>query len=101
MKLQLSQEKMESIIEGSFEPDRNDPKILALIAQKFTTIRTALKSPKTVLRPHKSFIELSLMDAIAEITKICSVCHVELKKKGEHEAATGLSQLAKSITALR
>jgi lauroyl/myristoyl acyltransferase len=99
--LQLSQEKMESIIEGSFEPDRKDTKILAIIAQNFKIIRTALKNPKTILRPHKTFIELSLMDAIAEITKISLVCTAELRKKGEHEAATGLSQLAKSITALR
>ena len=60
-----------------------------------------LKNPKSILRPHKSFIELSLMDAIAEIRKICSVCTVELKKKNEPEAAAGFTQLAKSISALR
>ncbi|MHA2018934.1 MAG: hypothetical protein ACTSXY_11770, partial [Promethearchaeota archaeon] len=49
----------------------------------FPPIIKSLQNPDNILRPHKTFIDLSLMDGISELLKLCSVAQIELKKKGE------------------
>ncbi|MHA1721335.1 MAG: LpxL/LpxP family acyltransferase [Promethearchaeota archaeon] len=81
--LEEIQKKMLNVLDGSYEPDRPDNQLKILITEYFPPIIKSLQNPDNILRPHKTFIDLSLMDGISELLKLCSVAQIELKKKGE------------------
>jgi lauroyl/myristoyl acyltransferase len=87
-------EKMISIIDTSFEPDRKDEEILDLIQQSFPSISAALDKPGEILRKHKTNIDLSLMDGISELLKLCNVAEKELKTKNQLNAGRLMKELS-------
>jgi len=87
-------EKMISIINTSFEPDRKDEEILDVIQKNFPVISSALDKPSEILRHHKTKINLSLLDGISELLKLCNVAEKELKVKGQYKAAPMMKDLS-------
>jgi len=92
--LEKIQQKMLSVLDGSYEPDRPDNQLKILISDYFPPIIKKKKKPDNILqksdiilRPHKTFIDLSLMNGISELLKLCSVAQKELKLKGELQSS--------------
>ncbi len=81
------QQKMLGVLDGSYEPDRPDNQLKILIIEYFPPIINSLQNPDNILRPHKTFIDLSLMCGISELIKLCSVAQKELKLKGELQSS--------------
>ena len=81
--LEEIQQKMLGVLDGSFEPDRPDNQLKILINEYFPQIINSVQNPDNILRPHKTFIDLSLMDGISELLKLCTVAQKELRLKGE------------------
>jgi hypothetical protein len=81
--LELVEQKMGQIIDGSFEPDRPDEKYIQLLTEFGPKMISALNFPEKVFRTHRCKINLSLMDAHGEIMKLCRVLHKELERNGE------------------
>ena len=77
---------MISILDTSFEPDRKDEEILDVIQENFPIISAALDKPGEILRKHKTKIDLSLIDGISELLKLCNVAEKELKAKKQIRA---------------
>ncbi|MHA1728716.1 MAG: LpxL/LpxP family acyltransferase [Promethearchaeota archaeon] len=90
-------DKMNSIINDSYEPDRKDEEILNAINETFPNILSALKKPHEILRNHKTKIDLSLLNGISELKKLCSVVVKEMKSKNETEVAEFMIDLSKKI----
>jgi len=86
--LEEIQQKMLGVLNGSFEPDRPDNQLKILINENFPQIINSLQNPDKILRPHKTFIDLSLMSGISELLKLCSVAQKELEMKGESQSFT-------------
>ena len=78
---------MLTVLDGSYEPDRPDNQLKILINEYFPSIINSLKNPDNILRPHKTFIVLSLMSGISELLKLCSVAQKELNLKGELQSS--------------
>ncbi|MHA1561773.1 MAG: LpxL/LpxP family acyltransferase [Promethearchaeota archaeon] len=85
--LEEIQQKMLSVLDGSFEPDRPDNQLKILINEYFPPIINSLQNPDNILRSHKTFINLSLMSGISELLKLCSVAQKELNLKDELQAS--------------
>ncbi len=85
--LEEIQQKMLGVLDGSYEPDRPDNQLKILINEHFPLIINSLQNPDKILRPHKTFIDLSLMSGISELLKLCSVAQKELKMKGESQSS--------------
>ena len=90
-------EKMILIINTSYEPDRKDEVILDVIQKNFPIISAALEKPDEILRSHKTKIDLSLMDGVSELFKLCNVAEKELKAKDQNEAAKIMKDLSKKL----
>ncbi len=89
--------KMLSILEKSFEPERNDAALIAAITENFPKIIASINSPNEIIREHKTFIDLSLMNSISELLKVCAVACKELRVKDELVAVGLFDELAKII----
>ncbi|MHA1475464.1 MAG: LpxL/LpxP family acyltransferase, partial [Promethearchaeota archaeon] len=81
------QQKMLTVLDGSYEPDRPDNQLKILIQDYFPPIINSLQNPDNILRSHKTFINLSLMSGISEVLKLCSVAQKELNLKGELQSS--------------
>ncbi|WP_371805264.1 LpxL/LpxP family acyltransferase [Candidatus Lokiarchaeum ossiferum] len=88
-----SKQKMISILEDSFEPERNDKEIKKVIQKFFNKIESDLNDPQKNFRNHKTKIDLSIRDSLSEMCKICQVLNNELSKLTELKAATSFSEL--------
>ncbi|MHA1730242.1 MAG: hypothetical protein ACTSWY_16145, partial [Promethearchaeota archaeon] len=95
--LKRIQLKIKEILEGSFEPHRNDKQILQTINEHFPKILNELKNPGDILRQNKTNIDLALMDGKSKIVKLCMVGVKELKMKNEFRASVLLKEMAKKI----
>jgi lauroyl/myristoyl acyltransferase len=89
--------KMLSIIEYSFEPNRKDEDIILIITNEFDTILNSLEKPDELLRSHKTKIDLSRLDGVSELLKLCMVASKELKLKNELRTAALIKDLAEKI----
>jgi capsule polysaccharide export protein KpsE/RkpR len=85
--MEVIQQKMLTVLDGSYEPDRPDNQLKILINEYFPPIINSLQNPDNILRIHKTFIGLSLMSGISELLKLCSVAQKELKLKGELQSS--------------
>lgn len=88
-----SKDKMISILEGSFEPERNDQGIKNQINESFKQIESKLQNPKAIFRQHKTKIDLSIMDSLSEISKICNIMETEFSKLKEMPASCQIRDL--------
>jgi lauroyl/myristoyl acyltransferase len=86
-------DKMRAVLENTFEPERDDKVILTGIQKYADAVMGSLKQKNAALRPHKTKINLSLMDSISELQKLTGVAIKELNQKGELEACQSLRQL--------
>ncbi len=89
--------KMLSVIEYSFEPNRKDEEIVLIITNEFDTILNSLEKPDELLRSHKTKIDLSRLDGVSELLKLCMVAFKELKLKNELRTAALMKDLAEKI----
>ncbi|MHA1729803.1 MAG: lysophospholipid acyltransferase family protein [Promethearchaeota archaeon] len=89
--------KMQTILEYSFEPDRKDEKLLQIINESYPDILETLKNPQEILRQRKTKINLSKMDAVSEILKLCYVSIKELKMKNEPNATDLVRKMTEKI----
>ncbi len=96
--LQLSFDKMREIITKSFEPGRKDALILEKIDNTFKKIKNNIQNPSTHFRDHKSFIDLSLMNTVSEIKKICCVLVKELTIFNEIDIIPHIQSLNQELT---
>ncbi|MCF2140468.1 MAG: hypothetical protein K9W44_10490 [Candidatus Lokiarchaeota archaeon] len=92
--------KMQSVISGSWEPDRQDEQILQKIENAFQSAFEKIKSPKSIFRPHKSVIRLSLMTGMEELQKMAKIVQQECRKKGELELESIFAKLSEEFKAL-
>jgi lauroyl/myristoyl acyltransferase len=99
--LQQIHAKMDLIIENSYEPDRPDEKINDLIHTLFDKLMTKITTPDAIFRAHKSFIDLSLMNALSELEKIAKIAITELRKAGELDATLSFEAFLTQIVALQ
>ena len=89
--------KMISILENSYEPNRLDVVLKTKIEAHFPQIISAVLNPKLVVRTHKTKIMLSALNAISELQKLCYVALKELKLKKELVACQLIQNLADSL----
>jgi lauroyl/myristoyl acyltransferase len=92
------QTKMHQILEGSYEPDRPDNVLIVLIDEFLPQILKSLKTPKAILRPHKTKIMLTGMNGIQEMLKLCRVIQKELTAKGETQSLLLLNKFHVKLT---
>lgn len=85
--------KFDQILENSWEPNRKDEEMKNLLKMSFEKISKELKNPKMFAKDRKSFIDLSLLDAKSEITKILLVLLKILKDNKEDASYSLLSDL--------
>ncbi|WP_371805046.1 LpxL/LpxP family acyltransferase [Candidatus Lokiarchaeum ossiferum] len=91
-------QKMHSILDKSFEPDRKDAQLHAVIDEIAPKIVVSLQNPDRILRPHKTFIDLSLMDGVSELLKLCSASRKELVAKEERVAGSLFLTLSEKLS---
>ncbi|WP_371802803.1 hypothetical protein [Candidatus Lokiarchaeum ossiferum] len=94
-------EKMLWIIDQSFEPDRPDDQLLAWIQTTFEELEGSLSHPEAIVRTHKTFVDLSLMNAISELQKLSTIAMQELTKLEERDAVTIFQKFFSQISALQ
>jgi lauroyl/myristoyl acyltransferase len=95
--LSAIQQKMIAIIDGSWEPDRKDQEILNEINTQFPKAINALQSPNMIFLPHKSKVNLSMMNGLAELITLSTIAITQLKKKGEITAALAIETLKNQL----
>ena len=91
-------EKMVWIIEQSYEPDRPDEQILAWIQTTFGKLKGQLSHPEVKIRAHKTYINLSLMNAISELQTLSKIAIQELTRLQEHDAVISFQKFLTQIS---
>ncbi|MHA1617970.1 MAG: LpxL/LpxP family acyltransferase [Promethearchaeota archaeon] len=86
------QEKMQHIIENSWEPGRKSADLKKWITDKWQPILKALKDPEKIVRSHKTRVKLSIMTSREELEKLSLVAAKELRTAEEFQALRALKK---------
>ncbi|MHA1610610.1 MAG: hypothetical protein ACTSYU_01040, partial [Promethearchaeota archaeon] len=86
------QEKMQHIIENSWEPGRKSADLKKWITDKWQPILKALKDPEKIVRSHKTLVKLSIMTSREELEKLSLVAAKELRTAEEFQALRALKK---------
>jgi len=87
-------DKMNEIVEMSWEPNRDDEKLKNIIQDCRDKNGSLFKDPENEFYPHKTWIRLSKMGAIDELIKLCKVTQTHLKKRNEPEVVEIFGQMS-------
>ena len=89
---QLLHEKMVAIVEGSFEPGRDDDELLGTVEKTVKNLEVGLIHPVQILRKKEWEIDLTGMLAVGELMYLAKIAREECIKKEELVVAEKLNQ---------